>query len=110
MKEDEDSIRYKETEEGLLLFLKAHAKAKKNGITGILNGRIKISITQAPEKGKANTAILKFLAKVLGLKRTQLQLIAGETSPLKTLRIEGIIFEEIASVLRELADSAKESG
>jgi len=97
-------IRYEETDEGLLLFLKAHAKAKRNGITGILDGRLKISITQAPEKGKANIAILKLLAKELGLKRAQLQIIAGETSSLKTLRIEKMTFEELSPRLRVLIE------
>ena len=50
---DRELIRYEETDEGLLLFLKVHAKAKKNGITGVLDGRIKVSITQAPQKAKS---------------------------------------------------------
>lgn len=77
-------------DDGLLLPLQAHPRAKKNGVVGVHAGRLKVAVTAAPERGKANDAIVKLLAKLLGLKRSQVKLAAGETSREKTLRVTGV--------------------
>jgi uncharacterized protein (TIGR00251 family) len=74
---------------GLILPVKAHAGAKRNGISGEHDGMLKVSVTQAPEKGKANEAIQQVLCKALGLKRSQVQLLSGETATRKRFLIEG---------------------
>ncbi|MGE6786133.1 DUF167 domain-containing protein [Ensifer adhaerens] len=50
---------------------------------------LKVRVSAIPEKGKANQALLAFLAKKLGLAKTKLSLISGETQRKKILRIEG---------------------
>ena len=42
--------------------------------------QLKVCVTQAPEKGKANKAVMELLAKKLGLKKSQIELLSGETS------------------------------
>ncbi len=74
-------------EAGVLLPIKAYPKAKKNAVTGVHDGRLKVSVTDAPEKGKANDAIIKLLAKSLDLRKSQLTLSKGPTSPLKELLV-----------------------
>src|SRR5262249_6432744 len=61
-----------------------------NGITGVHAGRLKVAVTQAPEKGKANQALVKLLAELLDIKRSQIALVAGETSHHKKFLITGI--------------------
>lgn len=77
-------------EAGVLLPVKAYPKAKQNAVTGVHNGRLKVSVTAAPEKGKANDAIIKLLAKSLKLKKTQLTLSHGATSPWKEFLVGDI--------------------
>jgi uncharacterized protein len=95
-----------DTPEGVLLLVQAQPKAKKNAVLGVHDGRLKVAVTQAPEKGKANDAILKLLAKSLGLKRSQLEIVSGETSSKKVLRLTGIdarqLGDRIDGLLREL--------
>lgn len=50
---------------------------------------LKVRVRAVPEKGKANLALLAFLAKALGLPKSKLSLISGETQRKKILRIEG---------------------
>ncbi|MFQ5732352.1 MAG: DUF167 domain-containing protein [Planctomycetaceae bacterium] len=76
--------------DGVLLPVQAQPKAKKNAISGVHDGRLKVTVTQAPERGKANDAILKLLAKSLGLKRSQLALVSGKASRTKVIRATGI--------------------
>jgi hypothetical protein len=63
-------IDLEETDEEIILPVQAQPKAKKNALVGTHDGQLKVAITQAPERGKANDAIIKLLAKTLGLKRS----------------------------------------
>lgn len=81
--------------DGVVLPVRAQPGAKKNAVTGSHAGQLKVSVTQAPEKGKANAAIIGVLADVLALKRSQISLIAGETSSQKKFLVIGITLEEL---------------
>lgn len=95
------------TPDGILLPVQAQPKARKNALVGWHAERLKVSITQAPEKGKANQALQKLLAKSLGLKRSQIQLVSGETSPLKMFCIQNITPEELLSRINAVLPEAK---
>ena len=83
-------IELQSTSNGIILPVHAQPGARKNGVTGVHGGRLKIAVTQAPEKGKANQALIKLLAEQLGMKRSQVALVAGETSHHKKFLITGI--------------------
>lgn len=51
--------------------------------------RLIVRVTAAPEKGKANAAVIALLAKALGVPKSALRLTAGETDRNKTILIEG---------------------
>ena len=59
-------------------------------ITGILDGMLKIKVTAAPEKGKANQCLIKFLADCLDVKKNMISIISGKTNPIKHIQILGI--------------------
>jgi len=59
-------------------------------ICGLLDGMLKVKVSAAPEKGKANQCLLKFLAKQLGVKKNSISIISGQTSPVKQLQVSGI--------------------
>lgn len=87
------------TAEGIVLPVQAFPGSRKNAVNGVRQGRLKVAVTQAPEKGKANDAIIEVLAEALGLKRRQISLIAGETSPLKKFLITGV---ELATLMERM--------
>jgi len=97
-------IRFEENSQGIVLSVKAQPGARRNGINGIHAGAIKVSVTQAPEKGKANDAILQLLADRLELKRNQIHLASGQTSPLKKFLITGITLAELEQRVQQLHD------
>ena len=82
-------IEFQNSYAGVILPVHAQPGARKNGITGIHAGRLKIAVTQAPEKGKANEAIIKVLSDLLNLKRSQISLLSGDTSQHKRFLIIG---------------------
>jgi len=92
------------TPDGLLLRVKAQPGARKNGVTGTHDGRLKVAVTQAAEKGKANAALQKVLAAALGLKKSQIELTAGPTSALKTFRLTGLDADELSKRINAILD------
>ncbi|MGB4058546.1 MAG: DUF167 domain-containing protein [Alphaproteobacteria bacterium] len=51
---------------------------------------LKASVTAAPDKGKANKALIELLAEYLGVAKSTITIVRGETDRLKTLEIEGL--------------------
>ena len=80
---------------GIVLPIKAQPGAKRNGITGEHAGALKVSVTQAPEKGKANDALVAVIADALGLKRGQIELMSGQTSSQKKFLIRDATREDL---------------
>lgn len=89
-------IKLKPHTEGCILPVHAHAGARRNEVCGVQNGRLKVRTTQAPEKGKANAAIAKLLAKQFGLRPSQVVLVAGQASPRKEFLMAGLDCAELA--------------
>jgi uncharacterized protein (TIGR00251 family) len=58
-------------------------------ICGLLDGMLKIKISAQPEKGKANQCLLEFLAKQLGVKKSAISIISGQTNPIKQMQVLG---------------------
>ena len=85
--------------EGTILPVRAQPGARRNELRGEQDGELKVCVTQSPEKGKANKALIDLLVKSLGLKRSQIELLAGETSHHKRFLVRGIRPEELASIL-----------
>jgi uncharacterized protein (TIGR00251 family) len=83
--------------EGVILPVRAHPAARRNEVRGQQDGMLKVSVTQAPEKGKANKAIIECLAKNLGLKKSQIELLSGETSHHKRFLIRGLAVDDLAA-------------
>lgn len=75
--------------------VKAHAGAKRDAVGGCHDGLIKVEVTTAPEKGKANKAIIKLLAKRLGVPASEVVLLSGDTNPRKRFGVTGLSPEEI---------------
>jgi uncharacterized protein (TIGR00251 family) len=88
--------------EGLVLPVRAQPGARRNGIQGEQNGALKVTVTAPPEDGRANAALVEVLRKELGLKRSQVELLAGATSRDKRFLIRGLTRAELEAKLGEL--------
>jgi uncharacterized protein (TIGR00251 family) len=51
------------------------------------DGALKVKLAAAPEKGRANEELIRFLAAELGVRRQQVEIVAGHTSQTKQVRI-----------------------
>ncbi len=80
--------------EGLRVALKVAPKAAQAGISGVEadaggRARLKVRVTEAPEDGKANAAVIKLLAKVWKLPKGALEITVGAKDRRKTLLVAG---------------------
>jgi uncharacterized protein (TIGR00251 family) len=68
--------------------VKVIPKSSRNEIVGILaDGTLKIKVTAAPEKGKANSAVCEFLAEFFGVAKRYVEITRGETSHNKQVTV-----------------------
>jgi len=92
--------------EGTILPVRAQPGARRNEIRGEQDGMLKVCVTQVAEKGKANKALTEVLAKSLSLRKSQLDLLSGETSSQKRFLVRGVPPAELAATIaRVLGDS-----
>jgi uncharacterized protein len=89
--------------DGLAFHVIARAGGRKNEVRGEHDGALRVAVTAAPEKGKANAAILEVLREALDLRRGQIALVAGETNPRKTFVVCEIEIEELERRLNRAA-------
>ncbi len=73
--------------------------SSKTAIAGVLDGMLKIKVAAPAEKGKANKSIIEFLSKELSVRKNRIEIIAGQTNPVKQIRISDISVDEILSRL-----------
>jgi len=75
--------------------------ASRAGIIGLRQDALKVSVTVPPEKGKANQAVEKLLAKVFDLSKSSVTVIAGGASRRKTVELRGVSQDKIAEWLEK---------
>jgi hypothetical protein len=70
-------------------------RASRNAIAGWVGEALKIQLTAPPVEGAANAACLAFLADLLDLPQSQLEILRGDRSRHKIIRITGLMQEEV---------------
>ncbi len=99
------SVRLETHAAGVVLPVRAQPGAKRNGLRGVQDGMLKVTVTQVAEKGKATQAVIEVICDQLSLRRSQLTLLSGEISQQKRFLVQGVAIEELASRIEQaLAD------
>jgi uncharacterized protein (TIGR00251 family) len=76
---------------GVILKVRVQPRASKNEIVKILSDRtVKVHLTAPPVEGKANKALLKFLAKILDVPIANIDIVAGMTGRDKVISVENM--------------------
>ena len=75
--------------------------SSKNKIVGVYNNALKIAITAPPVDGKANKKCIAYLAKYFDVAKSKIEIISGQTSKNKLIKIYDISQEEILEKLEK---------
>jgi len=84
-----------EDSQGTRLRVHLSPGASKEGIEGPYGEAVKIKVKAPPIDGRANEALIDFLAEILGLNRSSLEIVSGRTSRSKIVRIRGLLPDEV---------------
>ncbi len=93
-------INIKEVEGGIVVSVKVQPNASKDRVVGEYADQLKIAVTVAPEKGKANKAVIKVLSKSLGVKSSDIEILSGETSRDKKVFMKDITLENLYKLIK----------
>jgi len=74
-------------------------RSARNEISGWRGGELLVKVTAPPEGGKANAAACKLLAGVLGVPKSSVSVVRGESSRHKSLVVEGLSDESVVGLL-----------
>jgi uncharacterized protein len=88
-----------QNERGVILPVRAHASARRNAILGVREGALRVAVTGTPEKGKANQAIIALLSKTLGISKSSIEIVSGDTSPRKRLLLRNVDAEQLRQTI-----------
>ncbi|MBI4825459.1 MAG: YggU family protein [Nitrospirae bacterium] len=77
-------------EHELILKIKVEPRSSRSSIIGIYGDALKVKLTSAPVDGKANKELIELLAKELGVKKKDVEIMSGETSKNKVVKLIGI--------------------
>ena len=79
----------------ITLSVRVTPRAKRNSVTKVEDGSIKVYVTAPPADGRANEAVVETIAEWLGVKRRQIAIVSGATSRNKVVRLTGVSQEQV---------------
>ena len=82
-----------------MLTVRVQPGASKDRVVGRIGDEWKLTLKAPPVEGRANRACLHFLARILGVPRSRVRLVHGQTSRRKRIEIEGLSLDEVAERL-----------
>ncbi len=85
---------------GATFQVRVQPRAARTAITGMIGDVVKLSLSAPPVEGKANVAVVEFLSEVFSVPRSAVQVVTGERSRNKVIRIAGRTAAELQQRLR----------
>jgi uncharacterized protein len=77
-------------EGGVELTLYLQPRASRTEVVGAHGDALKLRIAAPPVDGEANDELIRFLAKTLGVAKSQVSIVSGATGRKKRVRVEGV--------------------
>ena len=102
-----DTVRIRESERGVRLNLRVKPGSHNDRLVGAYGDRLKVEVRAAPERGKANAAVAKLLARVFAVSSSAVVVVAGAGSKDKLVEVRGAAAGPIIDALREAGIAAE---
>ena len=98
------TLRLEAAPDGVRLAVKVVPNASRTCVVGEIDGALKVAVAAPPEKGKANKAVVRLIARVLGLRANRVAVVAGHTTAQKLIHVTGLSAAEVARRISEIID------
>ncbi|OGW37647.1 MAG: YggU family protein [Nitrospirae bacterium RBG_13_39_12] len=82
-------IPFRKSKKGITLKVKVEPRSSRKGISGLLGDTLKIRVNAPPVGGAANEELIEILSEELGIKKTSIKIVSGQSSRNKVVEIEG---------------------
>ncbi|MGC2621359.1 MAG: DUF167 domain-containing protein [Acidobacteriaceae bacterium] len=96
-------IPVRETAEGAQFAVRVTPRASRTAVTGIVGERaeaaVKIALHAPPVEGKANAALVEFVAEMLGVRRSAVEIVGGEHARSKVILVRGVGAGAVAAAI-----------
>jgi uncharacterized protein len=79
--------------------VRVHPRAARTAIIGTVGDALKLSLSAPPLDGRANLAVVEFLSEIFSVPRSAVQILVGERSRNKVIRIAGRTAAEVQQML-----------
>jgi uncharacterized protein (TIGR00251 family) len=89
--------------QSLYLQVKVHPQGGRDSVSLTKNGELKVTVTAPPQDGEANQAVVKTLSKWLGIKKSSVEVIQGQSSRHKIVSLPIECEETLASLIHALS-------
>lgn len=86
----------------VLIPVKVVPGASRDRVAGELDGALKITVSAAAEKGAANKAVCKLIARTLGVRAKDVTIDSGQTNPRKIIRVAGVTVDTLRDTLSSI--------
>jgi uncharacterized protein (TIGR00251 family) len=83
-------IPFRKSKKGIKLKVKVEPRSSRKGISGLLGDALKVRVNAPPVGGAANEELIEILSEELGIKKTAIKIVNGQSSKNKIVEIEGI--------------------
>ena len=94
-----NQINIKETDTGVVIEIKLHPRAGRDRIAGVIDNKLKIDVSAAPVKNKANQSMIRLLSKKLKIPQDSIIIKRGATGRNKLIKILYISSEEFTKLI-----------
>jgi uncharacterized protein len=84
---------------GIGFTIRVVPRAPKSEIVGELGGAVKVRVASPPVDGAANAELIKLFAKTLGVAKGDVEIVSGQTSKTKQIRITGVTAEQFRNAI-----------
>ena len=89
-------------ERGAILQILVQPRASRNEVVGVQGEELKVRLTSPPVEGAANKACCAYFAKLFGVAKSAVELLAGDTSRHKRVLVRGVTAAEVEKVVAPL--------
>jgi len=96
----------KENVVGVILQIQVQPRSSRNQLVGLQGDALKIKLTSPPVDGAANKACCAFLAKVFGVAKGDVELVAGDKSRQKRILLNGLDLATAEQILKSQLEAA----
>ena len=76
-------------------------RAARNEIVGVEEETLRIRVKAPPVKGKANDALIRLLAKTLGIGKNQIEVVSGHKARRKMIKVQGVDENTVLDLLQQ---------